>query len=58
MAMLQMLPEVVGTEELLRIVTLTELVRLREVCRTFMPISRVRILLSTVSADVSIGCAG
>jgi hypothetical protein len=52
MAVLEMLAEMVGAEELFRLVTLTEFVYMVEVFRAKLPARRIRKLISTVAADV------
>lgn len=52
MAVLEVLAEVVGAEELLRFVTLTKLVHMVEVFRAELPSRRIGKLFATVAADV------
>lgn len=56
MAVFEVLAEMVGTEELLRLVALAELVGLVKVIDAIFPVGRVDELLATVSA--TIGCSG
>ena len=53
MAMFQMLAEVIRTEELLCLVTLSKLVHMVEMFRAKLPSRRVGELLATVAADIS-----
>jgi hypothetical protein len=52
MAMLEMLAEVVGAEELLRFVTLTEFVYVVEVFRAKLPARRIGKFFSTVATNI------
>ena len=52
MAVLQMLTEVIGTEELLVLVTLAELMLLQQVIRPRRPCWRIREQLSAIAACV------
>lgn len=53
MAMLQMLAEVIGTEELLCLVTLSKLVHMVKMFRAKLPARRIRKFLAAVATDVS-----
>lgn len=52
MAVLQMLTEVVGSEELLRLVAFPKLVDMVQVLGAYVPLWRIREFFSTIAADV------
>ena len=58
MAVLQMLPEVIGAEEFLRLVTLPELVYVVQVLGPNVPLWRVGELLSAITAGIDVAFAG
>jgi hypothetical protein len=54
--MLQMLPEMIGAEELFRLVAFAEFVHVIEMFWSRFPISRIREFFTTVTTDI--GCSG
>jgi hypothetical protein len=55
MAVLEVLPKVIGTEEFLGLVTLPEFVHVMEMFSASLPICRRRKFVTTIAADVGRG---